>query len=199
MGRYAESQLDVHTAGIPLDRGVDEIAHLGKFDDLVHLGVDLGAGHAQDGAVEVDIFPAGHLGMEAGAHLQHGSHPAIDVDVALGGRGDVGEQFEQGGFAGAVGADDPHSLAPVHVKTDAVQRHEGGADKPLVGADDGIGVLLAALAGPPALQVPPQGAAADLADLVLFLHVPDADHDVILFFHDARLLTRCPRRSFRPC
>ena len=81
----------------------------------------------------------------------------------------MGQQLEQRGLARAVGADDAHGLAFVDCKADAVQRHKGRADQALVGADQGVGVLLAALAGPPALQVAAQRAAADLAEAVLLL------------------------------
>ena len=199
MCRHAESQLDVHTAGVALDRGIDKIAHLGKFDDLVHFGIDLGAGHAQDGAIEIDVFPAGHFRVETGANLQHGGYPAVDINIALGGGSNVGKQFKQCGFTRTVGTDDAHRFAFVYVKADTIQGHKGGTDQTLVGADDGVGVLFAALAGPPALQVAAQRTAADLADLILFLDTADADHDIVLFCHDSHLLTRYLQRSFRPC
>ena len=49
------------------------------------------------------------------------------------------------------------------------------AEQPLVGADDGVRVLLPAHAGPPALQVMRQRAAADLAELVLFFQPRNFD------------------------
>ena len=51
----------------------------------------------------------------------------------------------------------------------------GLAEQPLVGADDGVRVLLAAHTGPPALQVVGQRAAADLAELVLFFQPRNLD------------------------
>ena len=198
MGRHAESQLDVHAAGVALDRGVDEVSDLGKLDDLVHLGVDLGAGHAQNGAIEVDILAARHLGVETGADLQHRGHAAVQVNIA-GGRGrHVGQQLQQRGLARAVGADDAHGLALVDRKTDTVQRHKGGAHQPLVGANQGIGVFLAALAGQPALQVAAQCTAADLAQAVLFFDVLHADHQ-FLIFHAVPPVRPYRQRSFPPC
>ena len=115
------------------------------------------------------------------------------------GAGDVGQQFEQRALAGAVGADDAHSLPFVDIKAQAIERHEGGADEPLVGANEGVGILLATFAGPPALQIAAQRTAADLAQSVLFLHVADANHDIFILFHDTRLLTRYPRKSSQLC
>ena len=176
MGGHREGQLHEHAAGIALHRGVDELAALGEFDDLVQLRVHLGFGHAQDGAVHVDVFPAGHLAVEAGAHLQHAGHPAFDLHLARRGGGDAAEQLEQGGLARAVAADDAQGLALVHCQVHAVQRHEGLTEQAGVGADGQVGVLFAPHPGPPALQVGGEGAAADLAQAVLLFQPGDLDH-----------------------
>ena len=89
-----EGQLDEHTGGIPLHRGVDKVPHLGKFDDVLHFGVDLRFGHAEDRTVHVDIFPTGHFSVEPGSHLQHGGNTAVDVNLTLGGRGDAAQQLQ---------------------------------------------------------------------------------------------------------
>ena len=89
-----EGQLDEHTGGIPLHRGVDKVPHLGKFDDVLHFGVDLCFGHAEDCTVHVDILPAGHFPVEPGAHLQHGGDAAIDVNFALCGGSDTAQKLE---------------------------------------------------------------------------------------------------------
>ena len=88
-----EGQLDEHTGGIPLHRGVDKVPHLGKFDDVLHFGVDLCFGHAEDCTVHVDIFPTGHFPVEPGSHLQHGGNTAVDVNLTLGGRGDAAQKL----------------------------------------------------------------------------------------------------------
>ena len=56
--------------GIALDRRVEEFLDLGEGDDLVELPADLGAAHAEDGAVEIDVLAAGQLGMKAGADFE---------------------------------------------------------------------------------------------------------------------------------
>ena len=77
VSRHGEGQLDKHAAGIPLDRGIDKVPNLGKVDDGFHFFIDFRLAHAQDGPVHVDILPAGHFAVEAGAHLQHGGNPAV--------------------------------------------------------------------------------------------------------------------------
>ena len=73
--------------------GINKITALGKFNDLRQLCVDLGAGHAQNGAIEVDILAARHLGVETGADFQHRGHAAVQVNIAGGGGCDVGQQL----------------------------------------------------------------------------------------------------------
>ena len=107
----AKARRTLHAAGVALDGGVDELLDAGEVDDLVEFAVDFGARHAEDGAVEVDVFAAGEFGVEAGADFEQGADAAVDFDVAGGGRGDAGEDLEQGAFAGAVAADDADDFA----------------------------------------------------------------------------------------
>ena len=67
---------------IALHRRVEELLDLGKGDDLVELAPDLGARHAEDRAVEIDVLAAGQFGMEAGADLEQAGDAAPDGDAA---------------------------------------------------------------------------------------------------------------------
>ena len=196
MGRHREGQLDEHTAGIALDGGIDKVAALGKLDDLVNLGIHFRLGHAQNGAVHIDVFPSGHLVVESGAHLQHGGHPAPELDFALGGGGDAGEDLEQGGFARAVASDNAQRLALIDRQIHPVEGHKGLAKEPRIGADHRVGVFFAAHAGPPALKIMGQRAAADLAQAVLFFQPCDLDNGhapgILLFHCTHPPVIRCP-------
>ena len=172
----------------PLGRGVDEIADLGKGDDIGQLGVDLAAAHAEDRAVHVDILAAGQLPVEACAHLQHGADAAIEVDLALGGRCDTAEELQERRLSRAVGADDAHALAPGDGQVDAVQCPEALADQAAVRPHAGIGILPAPQPRPAALQLPLQGAATDGTETVALLHTGDADRKLLFHRH---LLTPC--------
>ena len=44
---------------------------------------------------QVDVLSPGQLRVETGAHLQQGTHPAMDLGVALGRLGDTGQHLEQ--------------------------------------------------------------------------------------------------------
>ena len=191
VGCHGEGQLDKHAAGIPLDGGVNKLPHLGKLDDILHFGVNFRLGHAQNRAVHIDIFPARHFAVEAGAHLQHGSHTAIEVDLPFRGSGDPAQQLQHGALASAVAADDAQSFPLVHRQIDAVEGHEGLAYQPLVGADEGIGIFPAPDSCPPALQIRCQGAAADLAQSVALFNALKAQGNFFCF-HATHLLTPYP-------
>ena len=78
MGGDGEGEADVHARGVALDRGVEEFLDLGEGDDLVEFAADLGAGHAEDGAVQVDVLAAGQFGVKAGADFEQAGDPAVD-------------------------------------------------------------------------------------------------------------------------
>ena len=153
MGSNRESQLDVHAGRITLDRRIDKLTNFGELDDFLHFGIYFRTGHAEDCTVEVNIFTTGHFTMEAGAHFQHGSHTTIEVDFAFRRCRDLTEELQQGALTSTVASDDAHCLTLVNGQINAVERHKGFAIGALIHADHGVGIFLAPLAGPPALQI----------------------------------------------
>ncbi len=73
---HREAQPHVHAGGVVLHRLVDELLDPAEVDDLVEAPVELATGQAQDRAVEVDVLPAGQLGVEAAAELEQRRQPA---------------------------------------------------------------------------------------------------------------------------
>src|SRR5262245_9552165 len=71
VGVYGDSEAEahVHPRRVVPHLGVDEPPDVGELDDRVELVVDLGLGHADDRAVEVDVLPAGQVGVEPRADL----------------------------------------------------------------------------------------------------------------------------------
>lgn len=124
MGGYGEGEADVHAAGVAFYGGIQELFDLGEVDDGVEVLFDLGFAHAEDRAVQVDIFAPRELGMEAGADLEQACHSAFDRDSAGRGFGDAAEDLEQRRLARAVAADDAHALALFDVEGDVLQRPE---------------------------------------------------------------------------
>ena len=84
MRRHREGEPHLHAAGIALDRRVDELLDPGEVDDLVELSPDLGAAHAEDGAVEIDVLAPGEFGMKAGADFEQAGDAALDGHASFG-------------------------------------------------------------------------------------------------------------------
>ena len=95
---------------------------LGEGDDLVELARDLAALHSEDGAVQKDVLAAAQLGMEARADLEQRADQASDRDVAVRGRGDARQHFQQRALAGAIPADDADHLARRDLERDVAER-----------------------------------------------------------------------------
>ena len=92
---------------VALDRRVEEPLDLGEGDDLVELARDLGARHAEDGAVEVDVLAAGQLGVKAGADFEQARRRGRGSSTRPSRRlGDARQDLQQRALAGAVAADD---------------------------------------------------------------------------------------------
>ena len=81
-------------------------------------------GQPEDRAVQVDVLPAGQLGVEPGAELEQRRHRAAVDDAALVRREDLGEAFEQRRLARSVLADDAERLALLDLEGHVLQRPE---------------------------------------------------------------------------
>src|SRR5271155_5353540 len=68
--RHRESETDIHAAGVALHGGVEEFFNTGEIDDGVKALLDFPAGHAENGAIEEDVFAAVEFGVEAGPDFQ---------------------------------------------------------------------------------------------------------------------------------
>ena len=124
MGRDGEGEAHIHAAGIALDGRVEEFFGFGEGDDLVELAVDFRLVHAEDRAVEIDVFAAGEFGVKAGADFEKRGDAAFHAGEAFGGFGDAAENFEQGRFARAVSADDADDFAALDIKRDVAKGPE---------------------------------------------------------------------------
>ena len=80
--------------------------------------------HAEDRAVEEDVFAAGQFGVKAGADLEQAGDAAAQHDPPLGRLGDAAQDLEQRALAGAVAADDAQDLALLDLEADILERPE---------------------------------------------------------------------------
>ncbi len=111
VGGDGEGEAHDHAAAVRFDRLIEEVTDLGEGGDGLDLGVDLGAGEAEDGGVEVDVFASRELGVEAGAEFEQGGDASLDRHYA-GGRTECGgDELEQRAFARAVAADEADAFA----------------------------------------------------------------------------------------
>ena len=110
-----------HAAAVALHGGVQVAFAAAEVHDLVELAGNLGAAHAHDGAVHVDVLAAGHLGVESGANFEEARDAAPCADGAGGGGGHAAQQLEECALAGAVPADDSHDVTLFHLEVDILQ------------------------------------------------------------------------------
>ena len=124
MRRHREGKPHIHAAGIALDRRVEELLHPREGDDLVELASDLGAAHAEDGAVEIDVLASGELGMKASADLEQAGDAARDRDAPFARLGDARQDLQERRLAGAIAPDDAEHLAALNLEAHVLQRPE---------------------------------------------------------------------------
>ena len=119
-----ERESEVHPARVALDRSIDELFDLRKGDDLVEFPADLGPAHAEDRAVEVNVFASGELGMESRADFQERAHASVDLGGAVRRLRDPGQDLQQRALPRSVAADDSDHLALADFEVDVAQRPE---------------------------------------------------------------------------
>ena len=98
-------------ARVALHGGVQELLDPGEADDLVEAPAYLRAPHTEHRAHQVDVLPAGQLGMDAGADVEQRADAASRARLAAGRVRDPGEDLQQGGLARPVRPDDPDRLS----------------------------------------------------------------------------------------
>ncbi len=123
---------------------VDEPLELGELHDLVEDLVDETLLEAEDRGVEVDVFPAGEIGLEAGPEFEQSGQSADSAHRAARRLEDAGHALQQRRLARAVVAEQPHRGAGLDGEADVVEslkrfvRHPTEVDQALLGR----GVLL---------------------------------------------------------
>ncbi len=118
------------------DGRVDELLQLRPGDDAVEAPPGLGPREAEEGALEHDVLASRQLAVEAEPELEDGRDSAGDVDAALRGRQDAGDDAEERALARAVSPDQSDALAGHDREVDRVQGLEVVvSDLPLQPAD----------------------------------------------------------------
>ena len=68
--RDRKRKAHIHSAGVPFHGGVDEFFHFSKGHNAIKLPVDVGATHAQNGAVQINIFPSSKLTVKTSTYFE---------------------------------------------------------------------------------------------------------------------------------
>src|ERR1700730_481778 len=116
---------NLHTAGIALDGSIQKFTDTRKISDLFKFVIDFLLPHAEDRSIQVNVFTAGQLRMEAGADLEKASHTATYANFAFGWVRNTRENFQECTFASAIGANDGDRVALLHIETYVTQRPKG--------------------------------------------------------------------------
>ena len=183
--RHGKGQPHIHAAGISFDRRIDELSDFGELHDPVELLGHLGARHAEDGAVEINVLAAGQLAVETGADLEQTGQLSAQTELSARRCCDLADHFEQGRFARAVATDDSDYLALIDRKRDVAKSPEGfagGVVRFRLMAHLAVRVLQTAHSGPPALHILVEHAAADHAEAVAlaeFGDLKDGRHQIV--------------------
>src|SRR5262249_36782401 len=87
-------QPHIHSAGVPLYWGIEKCADAREINDLIELGIDLSATHAEDRTVQINILSARQLGMESGTDLKQTGQSSTNAHRSVRRIGDSGYDFE---------------------------------------------------------------------------------------------------------
>src|SRR5205807_4634406 len=118
-----------HTAGVALDRSVDEALHAGERDHLVEAAADFCPLHAENCSVQVDVLAASQLRMEAGANLQQTADTTTYFGATLGRLGNPRQDLQQRALACSVVADNSQDFARCNLERDVAQGPDGVVDR----------------------------------------------------------------------
>ena len=130
MRGHGKGEPHVHPAAVMLHGRIEKAIDAGEGDDGVELLANLGAPHAEDGAVEEDVLATSQLLIESGADFQKAPHAAIEIHFAMSHLRDPGQNLQQRAFSGAVSADEAEHFAASNVEGDVPKRPEVLARRP---------------------------------------------------------------------
>ena len=116
-----EGKTDIHAAGVGLYRLIDIGSDIGKSHDVVQPLGDLLFGETHNRGVDHRILAPGKLGIEPCPQFEQCGDSPVDAKIAASRLHGPGQHLQQGGLAGAVGADDAQRFAARQLETDALQ------------------------------------------------------------------------------
>lgn len=110
-----------HAGRVVLHRHVQELFHLGKFNDVVEVFFNELLRIAQKRAVQVNVFARGKLHIEARTKLDERSNVTINRAQPFAGLQHAGDDLQNGRFTRAVSAQNAKHIALLHFKGNIVE------------------------------------------------------------------------------
>src|SRR6267143_1395135 len=99
-----------------LNRSVNELLYPGKVENGIELAIHFPLSHSQNCAIEINVFPAGKLGMESSPDFQQAGYPALEPNAANCRFSDAAQDFQKRGFSRSISANDSDCFARFHTK-----------------------------------------------------------------------------------
>ena len=124
IGADGESKPRVHAGRILFHRLVDEGADVRERGNGIEPRLDFLRAQPEHRRANADIFPAGELGIESRAQLEHGRDAATRTHLARGRTERSADHLEERGFARAVAADNADRLAAADTQIHVPDRPE---------------------------------------------------------------------------
>ena len=122
--RKRKCQTHEHTARVRLDRLIDEVANLGKIENLRQLCIHLFFGISHHRTVHIDIFDTGVVLVKSGSQLQQRRNFAAHRHLAGRRRENAGNDLKDRRFTRTVRTDDADRLTFFNRKGKIAQRVE---------------------------------------------------------------------------
>src|ERR1700716_1066229 len=119
MDCHREPQSHVHTGRIELHRCVDELFQLGKSDDVVEAGFNLGLLQSEEHPIDEDVLSPRHFLMKSDANAQQGRDAAAHSYRACRRLAHSGQEAQERALSGAVPSDQADRLALVDREIDS--------------------------------------------------------------------------------
>src|SRR3974390_3242293 len=93
-----------------LHGGIDKFFNFGEANDIIELATNLGAAHAEDRPIEIDVLAAREFAVKSRPYLQQTRDPTTNLDTTFGRIGDTAHNFEERALACAVPSDNTNNL-----------------------------------------------------------------------------------------
>ena len=121
MHSHREGETHVHAGAVELNLGVDERLDPGEIDDLFEDLLGLVPGQAKDRRVEIDVFTASEILVEARPQFKECRQPSAASHRAGGGLKDASDHLEQRALARSVVPDKADRRSQVDIEIHVLQ------------------------------------------------------------------------------